>query len=217
MFGRFVVFEGTGNSGKTTMIRKVVEKAVETYGRDHVVVLKFPSEDALGSVARRYRERDPGTPLADGVLMPLFLCDMLDVQIRVLTPALRAGKLVICDRSFMSTLVYQQSHWSTASIWGLIRDLHLLTPDLLYLLEPPIDVLIERFARRGAEKDRWDEVSVDELLAQRKRYGEVAETLSRLPSMTPGGVRIITGGAGESNDVFAVVWEGIRAAYQPAL
>jgi len=158
--GVFLVIEGLDGSGKTTQAALLAEKLSEKYT---VLLTAEPSRGKIGSFIRDsclYEQ----TRLPTEAEALLFAADRIEHMQTELKPALDAGKLVICDRYALSTVVYQSMQARAAGCagrvaYGRLVDLHhaswFLTPDLTILLRPPIGdegTLRERVTRRrGAE------------------------------------------------------------------
>ena len=159
--GFFVTIEGCEGVGKSTLLRGL-EEYLETAGRDAV----FTREPGGTEVAERIRavildpENAAMTPTAELLLYAAARAQHTEEKI---IPAVRDGKLVICDRYSDSTLAYQ------SYARGLDRGECLaadeiarrgIKPDLTVFL----DLSPERgFARKGgADKgDRLEREKID--------------------------------------------------------
>lgn len=103
--GFFVTIEGCEGVGKSTLLRGL-EEYLETAGRDAV----FTREPGGTEVAERIRavildpENAAMTPTAELLLYAAARAQHTEEKI---IPAVRDGKLVICDRYSDSTLAYQ--------------------------------------------------------------------------------------------------------------
>ena len=103
--GIFISFEGGEGAGKSTHIR-FLAKTLEAQGQE-VVCLREPGGTPVGE---RLREIVLDTEYADMSLgAELFLYEAARAQLvsSVIKPALRAGKVVLCDRFYDSTIAYQ--------------------------------------------------------------------------------------------------------------
>lgn len=124
--------EGLGGSTQALLL-------AESLRRDgyEVVLTREPGGTDFGKQIRQIL-LDPNNKLSKATELFLFLADRAQHYKEVLKPALKAGKIVICDRYFDSTLVYQGAGrgWKTAF---LLRLHHATTgslyPDLTIVLD----------------------------------------------------------------------------------
>jgi dTMP kinase len=149
MTGRFLVFEGGEGSGKSTQARLLAE----TLG---AVLTREPGGTELGRLIRSL-VLDPAERFvharAEALLMAADRAQHVDEVIR---PALQRGQDVVSDRFAGSTLAYQGfgrgldvGELARLSRWAA----HGLEPDLVILLDLPVDVAR---ARAGSVPDRME-------------------------------------------------------------
>jgi dTMP kinase len=121
MKGKFIVVEGGDGAGKDTQI-ELLKKEFPNF-----VYTREPGGTALGKVLREMvlHESYGSLPLLTEVF--LFLADRAQHVAEVVVPALKAGKTVVSNRSWVSMVAFQ--------IYG--RDRHDLKP----LVEAAIDVI----------------------------------------------------------------------------
>lgn len=105
MRGRFITFEGTEGSGKTTqlgLLREWMERAELPF-----VTTREPGGTPVGAQIRDVL-LSPSSGEVD-LLAELFLyeADRAHHVAQVIRPALESGKHVLCDRFFDSTTAYQ--------------------------------------------------------------------------------------------------------------
>ncbi len=105
MNGKFIVFEGPDGSGKTTIIKKVKE-ILEEKSKE----ISYYREPGGTDISEKIREiiidndnhlMDPKTEAL------LFASSRAQLVAEKIIPDLEAGKIVICDRFVMSSLLYQ--------------------------------------------------------------------------------------------------------------
>ena len=101
--GRLVALEGLDGCGKTTQAARIAE-ALRARGRD-VVQTREPSEGPIGRKIRELARAGERVP-AERELQ-LFTDDRREHVAQVIEPALAAGRWVITDRYFLSTVAYQ--------------------------------------------------------------------------------------------------------------
>ncbi|HUS34082.1 MAG TPA: dTMP kinase [Verrucomicrobiae bacterium] len=160
--GLFITFEGTEGSGKSTQIKRLADR-VSALGHE-VVVLREPGGTPIGEEIRHLLKHSAAnhamTPEAELLLMNAARAQLVREVIR---PALVADKVVLCDRFFDSSLVYQ-GHGRGLDLVDVRRIINYAVgdtlPDLTLLLRVPLAVSEQRRAARQAqapERDRFEE------------------------------------------------------------
>ena len=141
--GKFIVVEGPNGSGKSTYIKKLVAH-FENEGKE-VFSTKEISNSKVGRFA--YDIMGEMNGLAYACLMASDRYEHLKTEI---IPALKEGKIVICDRYALSSLIYQQMDGVKPSF---ILDINseIIRPDLTIVLTADADVLSERKIERAKE------------------------------------------------------------------
>ncbi len=89
----------------------------------------------------------------------LFTADRLDHIATVIKPALESGKIVICDRYYYSTSVYQQLYeWPKDEAWffGLIQP-PILKPDITIVVNVKPETAIARRKARGGKEQLFED------------------------------------------------------------
>jgi dTMP kinase len=152
--GTFITFEGLDGSGKTTQMRRLAAWLTSS-GRT-VVSLRQPGSTALGDRlravlldSRSESTLGPISPLAE---MALMFADRAQAIAEIISPALEAGAIVLCDRYTDSSEAYQGAGRQLGS--ARILALHAavcnnLQPDLTLLLLPPLEAALARARRRN--------------------------------------------------------------------
>jgi dTMP kinase len=152
--GTFITFEGLDGSGKTTQMRRLA--AWLTASGRTVVSLRQPGSTALGDRlravlldSRSESALGPISPLAE---MALMFADRAQAITEIISPALEAGSIVLCDRYTDSSEAYQGAGRQLGS--QRILAMHAavcnnLQPDLTLLLLPPLEAALARARRRN--------------------------------------------------------------------
>ncbi len=167
--GFFITFEGPDGSGKTTQLRLLAE----WFGLQGVqpVELRQPGGTALGERIRGL-VLDSRAHEAMGALSPmaelaLMFADRAQSIEEVIQPALREGRVVLCDRYTDSSEAYQGAGRGLGSARVLALHAELcggLQPDLTVLLLPDVERALERARERneravrqtGADENRFE-------------------------------------------------------------
>lgn len=171
--GLFVAIEGVDGAGTTTQTRAVGE-ALERAG--HSVHRTFePSAGPVGvlirqALAKRLRQPD-GAPLDPAALALLFAADRLDHLSAEVVPALDQGRVVICDRYLLSSLVYQGL--DLPEQWVEEVNARARPPDVTFFLEVTPETAGRRREGRGGAEELFEAAALQEKIAG--RYAAVYE------------------------------------------
>jgi dTMP kinase len=152
--GRLIVFEGTDGTGKSTQIKLLAD---ELSRRGHrVVATREPTQGPYGQQIRKlYLDRGSCTREEE---LELFIADRRMHVEELLQPSLQSGRIVLCDRYFLSTAAYQGANgMDVESI--LARHSFAPKPDLAILFEAPVALGIERITcGRGENLNDFEKV-----------------------------------------------------------
>lgn len=169
----FVSFEGGEGCGKSTQA-KALRKRVSAAGIP-VILTHEPGGTPLGSRVRRLLKRVGEadiSPLAELLLVNASRAQLVRDVVR---PNLARGIMVICDRYTDSTVAYQG--YGRGIGFELIQDINYvatqgLLPDLVVLMDVPVEVGLER--KRPARPDRFELEDVSFHQRVRQGYLELA-------------------------------------------
>ncbi len=168
----FIVFEGIDGSGKGAQI-ELLKGHFESKKRKDVIFTfehtrkGFWSEKIEDIVGGRIKN----VPAEQ--LQLLFILDRKEHIEKVISPALKKGQMVFCDRFFLSNLAYGSLdgslHWKT--LWNhhkeLIGDEMVMPAKTIFFdLEP--DVALSRIEKRNNGKTIFE--SLNKLRAVRENY-----------------------------------------------
>jgi len=132
--GKYLLFEGISGSGKDTQIERLATR-METMGIPNVVVREPTAQ--YQSLKAAYAELDDPRKTTPEELMFLLLATRRALIREEVEPALTGGRIVLSNRSFLSTLVYQGNPTYCPALMILLHQF-VPTPDLVLLfdLEP---------------------------------------------------------------------------------
>ena len=197
----FIVIEGLDGSGKSTLIR--------------ALALRFERERP-GSVRTGYEPHDPScggdylravltkriTQFSNRSLVLAFAANRMDHRHRHIDPWLATeGKVYLCDRAYLSSLVYQKSdEYTYDDILELNRDAR--RPDLTIFLNVTNATARARMDARGAEPELFE----TNLEVTRAKYFAAIDYLR-----TVRGERVeVVDADGTPEEVLAAVWAAIH-------
>ncbi|MGE4064311.1 MAG: dTMP kinase [Rhodospirillaceae bacterium] len=159
--GRFITLEGGEGGGKSTQARKLADFLT---ARGHDVVLTREPGGAPGAEAIRKLLVEGASSRWDGMTEAfLHTAARRDHLTKTVWPAIGAGKTVISDRFFDSTIAYQgYGHGlDLASLRGLQRiALGDFKPDLTLILDLPAAAGLARASGRGGAETRYESMAV---------------------------------------------------------
>lgn len=145
----FITFEGIDGSGKTTQARMFAKTLADKYNKDVLLTREPGGWNGGDLLSAQARGGTLSHPWSEAFLFMLDRCEHVSL---VLAPALKEGKIVVCDRYHDSTLAYQ--------VWG--RGLPLAVfdslagmvafpvPDVTFFFDIPIETALKRASKRSS-------------------------------------------------------------------
>lgn len=199
-FAKLIAVEGGDGCGKSTQASLLANEL-------NALLTRQPGGTAFGAKLREILLDKSTQGLSSRAEAMLFMADRAEHVDKVIRPALASGKSVVSDRWAYSSLVYQGygrglsvddlvhiSDWAMDGLW----------PDIVVLLDIPLDVAASRQGIRGDELDRF-EAEGDAL--QR----DVVRGYRDLAAHDPQRWRVVDG-TGSVEAVFARVCEAVGLA-----
>ena len=190
--GRWIALDGIEACGKSTQVGLLAERLGALATRE-------PGGTVVGARIRQIVLDPEHGELSDRSEVLLYAADRAQHVVEVVQPALVAGRHVVADRSWASTLAYQGfgrrldiDEIDRINRWAMDG----LLPDLVILLRIPVD---EAMLRLGRDRDRLERE--DEAFHRR-----VADGFERLASGDPQRW-VVVDGMGTVDDVAARVAE----------
>jgi dTMP kinase len=165
---RFITFEGGDGSGKTTQL-KVLENYLRARGRP-CLSTREPGGTSLGQLIRQVLLEVGTQSITSPTELFLYLADRAQHIHEVVIPALKQGKIVLCDRHTDSTLAYQG--YGRGIDLSLLRSLNDIAsegikPDLTLLFDCPAEIGLSRTVQRqpqtasGRNEDRFEREKIE--------------------------------------------------------
>ena len=177
----FITLEGIEGSGKTTQMQQL---STLFENRGHACVLtREPGGTTLGGKIRAILLDPASAELVPTAELLLYMADRAQHISSLIKPSLAEGKVVLCDRYFDATVVYQG--FARGLDTGAICDLHRLIfddlkPDITFLLDLAPQVGLARAWRqldngtRSGTESRFEEETLSFHEKVRAGYLELA-------------------------------------------
>ena len=189
MNGLFLSFEGGEAAGKSVQAARLAE-SLRSAGRE-VVLTREPGGTPFAERIRNELLHARDVDLSPEAQALLFSAARAQHTRDVIRPALAAGKIVVADRYFDSTLAYQ-GYGLGADLEGLRAMTRFavgaLVPQRTFLIDVPVEVTVSRLAGRSGLA-RWDRFHGD----HRAFYDRVRDGYLRLATAEPGRFVIVNG------------------------
>lgn len=167
----YIVFEWVAGAGKTTQSKKLIEFLNKRFPEKEILLVREPGgtpiTDDIRHLAQAKRwENDYMHPLTNAYLYAAARAQLIHMTI---IPALTEGKIVISDRSFLSSLAYQGEAQKLGfdKVMSINSDAILdCYPDLVLYFDIDIDTAMKRVF--DEKWDKWESMG-------RQFYMDIAE------------------------------------------
>lgn len=180
----FITLEGPEGSGKTSQLPSLAD-FLRDLGYD-VLTTREPGGTSIGDQIRQVLVSLENQALKPRTEILLFLAARAQLVEEVIKPALRSGKIVLCDRYGDSTLAYQgYGHGLDLVTLRSMLDFATdnLKPDLTLLL----DLDVEAGLQRKKKVDEWNRLDAYEVSFHKR----VRQGYHALMTMEPERWRIV--------------------------
>lgn len=202
--GSYVVFEGSDGVGKTTQLEHLRHR-LDAAG----IEASFTREPGGSDVGREVRMilLSPDIKIASALTeVALFTADRIEHWHQVIAPALEAGKLVVSDRNWYSTLAYQTANKpelaeTIKAVTELMLPPDYVKPDLALVL------YLDEAERQRRRDDREAEGIADWFEMRDSTYFERVNKLYRQTTRQMGAVAINASASQE--DVAEAIWQQV--------
>ena len=149
--GLFIVIEGIDGTGKSTQASRLGEW-FRAQGRE-VVVSREPTAGPWGKIVRESAASGRLSPEEE---LEYFLNDRRQHVEDLIAPSLAAGKVVILDRYYFSTMAYQGARGFDPSEIRRQNEAFAPVPDRLLILDLDVDSALERIGARGDTANEFE-------------------------------------------------------------
>jgi dTMP kinase len=177
--GIFITFEGLDGTGKSTQLERLA--ATLSARGFQVLATREPGGSAIGERIRTILLDARTAGLSPFAELALMFADRAQHVDEVIAPALRARKIVLCDRYTDSTEAYQGGGRELGSeiVLDMHRELcHDLWPDLTLLLDSDLDASVARARNRNqtaaSSEVRFDNESAAFFRRVQRGFEEIA-------------------------------------------
>lgn len=150
--GLLIAIEGIDGTGKSTQARRLGE-CFQTHGRE-VVLSREPTAGPWG---KQLRESAATGRLSPAEELEYFLNDRRQHVKEMIAPALAAGKVVILDRYYFSTMAYQGACGLDPAAIRRANEEFAPVPDLLLILDLDVSAAIGRIGSRGDTANQFEQ------------------------------------------------------------
>ena len=160
--GALIVFEGLDGCGKSTQLKLAAER-LRAQGLDPVVT-REPTDGTWGRKIRSMAAS--GEAVSPETELEWFFEDRREHMREVVRPGLEAGRVVLSDRSYISTVAYQGARGLDSKKILAESEAEFERPDLILLFEvSPRDGLARVEARGGLSEPVFENLEFQERVA----------------------------------------------------
>lgn len=152
----FIVIDGPDGAGTTTHAKLLTERLAKD-GHD-VVLTCEPTDQPIGKMIRELLFSK--TRLPSSAFQLLYTADRAQHVEQVIKPALAAGKTVVSDRYWYSTVAYGDAFGVDAE-WLKRANGNFPAPDVTIFAMPPLEVCMQRISLRE-NRDMHEKQDVQE-------------------------------------------------------
>lgn len=201
--GKFITFEGGEGVGKTTQVRLLYEKLVEMGFK--VRLTREPGGDDVGEKIRNILKSSSIASMDSMCETLLLFAARRDHFVKIISPLLKQGYVVICDRFYDSSLVYQGllKKISFEDIMILKRmTIGDLEPDLTLILDVNPEISIQRLSVRNLIHDEYDSMTQEKHNLIREGFLQIADIFSFRS--------VVINAAGSEKAVFSRIMKSIE-------
>jgi dTMP kinase len=171
----FFSFDGIDGTGKSTQM-ELFAQLLRAGGRD-VLTCRDPGGTLLGERLREILLHKAEIPLGGRAEMLLYMASRAQLVDELIQPALKQGRVVVCDRFLLANVVYQgyAGGLKVSELWqvGQVATGG-IQPDLTFVLDMPVQAAARRIT---GQLDRMESRGLEYM--DRVRRGFLAEAARR--------------------------------------
>jgi len=150
--GKFIIFEGLDGSGQSTQSKKLYD-FFRKKGRLTILTKEPVYDNISGKKIRQVlRKNEQITP---GKLQMLFVQNRKEHLNELIIPSLKKNIIVISDRYFLSTCAFGGINLNLE--WLIKLNNNFLLPNIIFYLDVPVKVCLERIKKRGEDFEFFEE------------------------------------------------------------
>ncbi len=204
--GIFITFEGGEGTGKSSQIKRLEKKLNKL--DYHVVLTREPGGTAGAEAIRHVILSGGAEKLGADVEAMLFAAARSDHVDKIIRPALKSDKIVLCDRFFDSTRVYQGATGSVDMefLYALERiACDDVWPDLTLILDLSAEEGMQRADARRSMNTAPDRFEKEDMQAQEMRR----EAFRLIADKEPERCKLINA-SGTEKEVAERIWQVVE-------
>lgn len=210
--GLFITFEGGEGAGKSSQIKRLEEKLSKA--KHNFIVTREPGGTAGAEAIRHVLLSGHAEQYGPETEAMLFAAARSDHVAQVIEPALKNGKVVICDRFIDSTRVYQGATGKVD-----MNFLHALEhiacddtlPNLTFILDLDPKEGMKRANARREKSDKPDRFEKEDIKAQKQRHSAYLKIAKEEPDRCK-----VINASGSEAQVAARIWRVVKSALEAA-
>ena len=173
MKGLFISFEGIDGCGKSTQIDLLSKHFTEQ--KKPFVKTAEPGGTEGSNEIRKMLLKENNFQWSVETETLLFMAARNDHVEKVIKPAIKENKIVICDRFMDSTLVYQGMRSSKAKSLSLsLFKLIAINPDITFLIDMDPEIALDRALNRATNEDRFENYGINFQRQLRQNFLDIA-------------------------------------------